>query len=82
MDPEKNDLDNPKNLDPYSSQGVWLTEVRTGVQWGDAPRVFLECSLGGAWVGEALLRKTYVDFDVKRSAYGWTPVRLVGGVWF
>jgi hypothetical protein len=82
MDLEKNDLDNPKNLDPYSSQGVWLTEVRTGVQWGDAPRAFLECSLGGAWVGEALLRKTYADFDVTRSAYGWTPVRLVGGVWF
>jgi hypothetical protein len=82
MDQEKNDLNDPNNLDPYSSQGVWLTEVRAGVEWGETPRAYLELSFGGAWVAEASLRKTYDAYDVKRSAYGWTPVRLVGGVWF
>ena len=82
MDAETNDLENPNNLDPYSSQAVLLTELRAGVHWGDAPRAFVELSLGGAWVGEASLRKTYARYDVQRSAYGWTPVRLVGGVWF
>lgn len=82
MDQDANDLDNPNNIDPYSSQAVWLTDVRAGLGWGDALRTYVELSIGGAWVGEAKLRKTYAEYDVRRSPYGWTPIRLVGGIWF
>lgn len=82
LDPEQNDLDNPNNLDPYTSQAVIQTEMVVGVDLATEQPLFLELSMGGAWVGERALKKSPERSAATRSAYGWNPVRLTAGVLF
>jgi hypothetical protein len=82
LDPDQNDLDNPNNLDPYTSQAVVQTELTIGLDMDAGQPLFVELGIGGAWVGERSLRKSPERVDAMRSAYGWNPLRLTAGVLF
>ena len=82
LDPEQNDLNNPNNIDPYTSQAVLQTELTIGLDIDAGQPLFCEVGIGGAWVGERSLKKSPDRVKAKRSAYGWNPLRFTFGVLF
>ena len=84
LDPEQNELDNPNNVDPYTSQLAWVTEVHVGLEKGFGDRVLLHFETGYqmAFLDTQPLKKVAEGYDAQREAYGWNAVRLGLGVGF
>lgn len=84
LDPEQNELDNPGNIDPYTGQVAWRSDVHLGVQpsIGDTSSAWLELGYSLAFVGEKALRKTPEDIDARRAPYGYNAIRLGVGLAF
>jgi hypothetical protein len=82
MDPKVNDLNSAGNVDPYTSQFAFLSEVHLGAMTTGAVGGWFELGYSMAFVGEADLSKTLQSFNARRSAYGWNAIRLGAGVNF
>ena len=78
LDPSQNDLDDPNNVDPYTSQIAWLTEFHIGLEKTFGERVFMNLEAGYqmAYMGEKALKKTPEEYNARREAYGWNAVRF------
>jgi hypothetical protein len=81
LDPSQNDLDDPKNVDPYTSQLAWLTEFHLGLEKTFGERVFMNFEVGYqmAYMSEQPLKKAPEVYDARREAYGWNAVRFALG---
>ena len=84
LDPEQNDLDNPNNVDPYTSQFAWVTEFHFGLEkdFGDRVLVHFETGYQMAFLDSQPLKKASEGYDARREAYGWNALRLGLGVAF
>jgi hypothetical protein len=82
LDPDQNDLSNPRNLDPFTSQMVFVTDFHVGGRIGVSERlaVYVETGYSVAFVAAHPLRKTPEALNAMREAYGWNAFR--GGVGF
>jgi hypothetical protein len=78
LDPIQNNLENSGNVDPFTTQAVWLTEFHAGVEktFGDRISAQLEAGYQMAYLGRAALKKTPEALDARREAYGWNALRL------
>ena len=77
LDPEQNDLESGSNVDPYTSQLALASGLHGGLRWAVSKRLALEAEVGynASFLREAALRKTPVEYDAVRSAYGLNVVR-------
>jgi opacity protein-like surface antigen len=84
IDPEQNDLDDPRNLDPYTIQMVWSASAAAGMTWRVSERLDLlvEIGYGSAFVPARRLRKSPDILDARREAFGWNPFRATVGLLF
>lgn len=84
LDPGQNELDNPNNVDPYTSQFAWVTEFHVGLEkgFGDRVLVHLETGYQMAFLDAQPLKKASEGYDAQREAYGWNALRLGLGVGF
>ena len=84
LDPTQNDLDSESNIDPYTSQMAFISELRLGVQreFGDTVALWFETGYSVAFLGARPLKKTPVELDARREPYGWNSIRLGLGVSF
>lgn len=82
LDPDQNELDNPKNVDPYTTQLALLTDLHAGVSLGAGDGVggWAELGYSAAYLGARTLNKSPAEIDARREAYGWNPLRLAAGV--
>jgi len=84
LDPEQNDLDDPNNIDPYTTQWAPLTDLHGGV---DVPlsagvALWVETGYSVAFLNARDLRKTPPELDATRDPYGWNAFRIGTGVSF
>lgn len=82
FDPAQNDLQDPNNVDPYTSQAAFLTDLTLGAMTKGSTSVWFEGGYSNAWVGARSLTKTLPELDARREAYGWNAARLGVGVAF
>lgn len=83
LDPNQNDLNDPGNVDPFTTQLAFLTDTHVGFTLGDEGVGFwTELGYSMAFVGASSLKKSRAELDARREAYGWNPVRLGAGVRF
>jgi hypothetical protein len=84
FDLEVNDLTNPGNIDPFTSQVALCTDIFAGASFTLTEKLFLQLELGyaAAYVGEEALRKAASDLEPTRAAYGWNPFRAGIGIQF
>ena len=84
LDPEQNELDSAGNIDPYTGQATWRTDVHAGVQpsLSESSSFWLEAGYSLAFVGEEALKKTPSELDARRSPYGYNALRLGVGLAF
>lgn len=80
VDPGQNDLENPRNVDPYTSQLAVLSEATLGVRTRGPMQLWFEGGYSNAWVDARRLAKTPPELEARREAYGWNPVRLAAGI--
>lgn len=80
LDPARNDLDDPRNVDPYTSQVALLTEAGIGLRTAGPLRIWCEIGYSNAWVAARPLAKSPPDLHARREAYGWNAARLGAGV--
>ncbi len=81
LDPKQNDLDDPGNVDPFTTNLTVLSDVHAGVvSTGDGPGFWAEVGYAAAYVRGAGLRKSVGALDARREAYGWNPLRVAAGV--
>jgi hypothetical protein len=82
FDPAQNDLDDPKNIDPWAGGWALLAEVHLGaaVPISDRLELLVETGYGVAFLPEAELRKAPAGLEARRSAFGWNPVRVQIGL--
>lgn len=81
LDPEQNELDNPKNVDPYTTQLAFLTDLHLGATVGtEGVGGWFELGYSAAFLGARPLNKAPESLDAQREAYGWNPIRLAAGV--
>jgi hypothetical protein len=82
LDPERNDLDDPDNIDPYTLQAVPAAGAHLGLRVGVPERLALEVELGYtvAFLPAAPLRKSTPALDASRSAYALDVLRLGLGI--
>lgn len=82
LDPAQNDLQDPGNVDPYTSQAAFLTDLTLGATTRGDTALWFEAGYSNAWVGARRLTKTIPEFDARREAYGWNAARVGLGVAF
>ena len=84
FDLEMNDLADPGNIDPFTSQLTLSTDLFAGVSLSLSDKLFLQLEFGyaAAYVGEKVLQKAALDINPTRAAYGWNPFRAGVGVQF
>lgn len=82
LDPMQNDLEDPRNIDPYTSQLALLTDVTLGAMTSGKTSLWVELGYSNAWVGGRALTKTIAEMDARREAYGWNAARAAVGVQF
>jgi len=82
LDPAQNDLQDPNNIDPYTTQLAWMNGVDVGlaVPFGDGLHLTVRTGYSGAFLNARTLQKTPAALDAQRAAYGFNPVRLAVGV--
>ncbi len=78
--PAENDLSDPGNVDPFTSQAALTTEAGLGLRGQGSVGWWAEVGYGSTWVGERALRKSVKSLEAHRAAYGWNPLRLGVGV--
>lgn len=84
LDPEQNDVGNPRNLDPYTIQATVVGDLALGtsIRATDRLEVFVEFGYSSAFVGPKALRKTPSEADARREAFAFNPLRgTVGLAW-
>jgi len=82
MDPAENDFQDPGNIDPYTSQAAFLSDVHLGGMTSGSVGAWFELGYSMAFVGESSLTKTIERVDARRSPYGWNAARIGAGVNF
>jgi len=82
MDPAQNDLQDSGNIDPYSSQVAFLSDLHAGGMTSGSVGAWFELGYSIAYVPEAGLNKTLKELNARRAAYGWNATRIGGGVNF
>jgi hypothetical protein len=84
LDPTQNHLDNPHNVDPYTSQATFLTDVHGGVDVpvSDGLALWAETGYSVAFLNARELKKTPPALNATRDAYGWNAIRIGAGVLF
>ncbi len=80
MDPAENDLKDAGNIDPYTSQVAFLSDVHVGGMTTGDIGAWFELGYSMAFVGESDLTKTIAIYNARRSAYGWNAARIGAGV--
>lgn len=82
IDPDQNDLDDPNNVDPYTSQVAWRTGVDASVAVPVSERLHLTLRTGYsvAFVNTRPLQKSPAALDAQRAAYGWNPLSVTVGI--
>jgi hypothetical protein len=77
LDPGLNDLDDPRNIDPYTLQPALVAGVAAGltIRASDKVDLWLETGYSAAVVGPRSLRKTAPELDARREAFAWNPIR-------
>ena len=82
MDPAVNDLKDPGNIDPFTSQVAFVSDIHVGALTSGDVGAWFELGYSMAFVGESELTKTLPNYNARRSAYGWNAARLGAGVNF
>lgn len=84
LDPDQNDLDDPGNLDPYTTQWAPLTDLHGGVDvpLSEGVALWVETGYSVAFLNARDLRKTPPELDATRDPYGWNAFRIGTGVSF
>ena len=84
FDLDANDVANPGNIDPFTSQIAVGTDLCTGVALALDENLSFKFELGyaAAYVGERELIKSPSGIGATRSAYGWNPIRAGVGLQF
>lgn len=84
FDPDQNDLTDPSNLDPFTSQIVLSTDLFTGasVEIAESIKVNFELGYSSSFVGEKSLVRGLAELNPRRAAFGWNPLRAGVGVQF
>ena len=83
LDPQENDLNDPGNVDPFTTQLAFLTDAHAGISVGDEGVGFwAELGYSMAFLPAAELQKSPTNLDARREAYGWNPFRIGAGVKF
>lgn len=84
LDPEQNDLENPRNVDPYTTQATFLTELHAGADLpvSDRLAIWIETGYSVAFLNARPLRKTPPELKATRDPYGWNAFRIGGGIVF
>ena len=84
LDPRENDLNDPRNVDPFTSNTSFMTDVHAGAVVGgeSGPGVWFELGYAAAFVPATELKKAQPSLAARREAFGWNPVRLGAGVRF
>lgn len=83
LDPAQNDLQSSGNIDPFTSQLAFLTDVHAGVaSTGEGVGFWGELGYSMAFLGASPLKKSPKELDARREAYGWNAARLGVGVRF
>lgn len=80
LDPAQNDLDDPTNIDPYTSQLAVLTEAGVGLRTTGRTRLWGELGYTNAWAAARPLARTPAELDARREPYGWNALRVAAGV--
>ncbi|MBT3223999.1 MAG: hypothetical protein HN348_33440 [Proteobacteria bacterium] len=82
LDPDSNELGNPRNIDPYTTQGAFLTDFHLGgrVQLNEKLALFVEAGYSMAFLVARSLKKAPAELDARREAYGWNAMRGGFGV--
>ena len=82
LDPEQNDLASGSNVDPYTTQATFLTDLHAGVSYDLSDKLALHAETGYsvAFLKAEELRKSPAELSARREAYGWNPVRLGVGL--
>lgn len=82
LDPDQNDLGNPRNLDPHTVQAAVVPQVALGLVAALSDRVDLlvETGYAGAFLPAASLRRTAEAQGAERGALAWNPIRASVGV--
>jgi hypothetical protein len=82
LDQTLNDLEDPNNVDPYTSQVVWRNSVDAAVAIPAGERLHLTLRAGYAvaFVDMRPLQKAPEALDAQRAAYGWNPLSATLGI--
>lgn len=82
MDPVANDLANPRNIDPYTTQLALVSEVRLGAERALSDRVALGIEIGYsvAFLPARDLEKTLAEYAAQREPYGYNTLSAGVGV--
>lgn len=84
LDPAQNDLDNPNNIDPYSSQLRPAAGLHVGLHVPTALPLALDVEAGYvvSFLSSAALRKAGPELVAVRAPYGLNPLRIGVAVTF
>ena len=82
LDPDSNELGNPRNIDPYSTQGAFLTDFHLGgrIQLNEKLALYVEAGYSMAFLVARPLKKAPAELEAMREAYGWNAMRGGFGV--
>ncbi len=80
MDPAENDLKDPGNVDPFTSQLAFVSDIHAGGMTTGDVGVWFEAGYSIAFVGESDLTKSIDAYNARRAAYGWNAARIGAGV--
>ena len=74
----ENDLTDPNNIDPFTTQIAFTSELRLGgrIAVGETLAVGVETGYGSAFLDTSPLQKSAPGIDARREAFGYNPVRL------
>lgn len=83
LDPDANDLGNPRNIDPYTLQIAPVVMGRLGLvaRLGDRVDLWVETGYSSAFVGPRPLVKAPPELDARRQAFAWNPIVGAVGIW-
>ena len=82
MDPKENELGDPGNVDPYTSQLAFLSDVNVGGMTTGDIGAWFELGYSISFVAESALTKSIGSYNARRAAYGWNAARIGAGVNF